>query len=802
MIRDQTTFRSVNRSEPCAICSKTHKCSRGADALILCGRPVEPAPAGFVYLGRSKGDEQFGMYRAEGDPVVEARRHDHPNTNGHANGKAATPTDWRAQTEKFAKALTPDLRRELAEALSLPEATLAQLALGWHADEQAWTFPEVDGAGNVRGLNRRYRDGSKRMMPGGHRGLTVPADWDMGGPILLVEGASDTLTLHTLGLTAIGRPNNTGGSELLAEMLKEARPDRPIVVVGEFDPKSASGLWPGRDGAIRTAEKLTAALKRPISWCLPPDDAKDSREWARERIGEHREDEDAWSDLGQRFWAGCEGQLKTVSAADGPTMENGTADPNDAAGVSRDDESLTIPFAPFPLGALPEPIRSYVDAGAAAINCDPSFIALPMLSMLAGAIGNSRRVVVKRGWSEPAILWTAIIGESGTTKSPAVDLARDYPSRRQGEARKLFEKAYDVFQQERERHKLAVAEWKENPEQPRPEEPERPILERALVDDTTIEALGPILMENWRGTLILRDELAGWLGGFDRYSKSPKGGGEAAKWIEMHGGRSITIDRRTGEPRTLFVPRAAVSIGGSIQPGIIRKLLTAEHRENGLLARLLMAYPARRPRKWTDAEIDDSIRDAVQLVYDQLWQLRPLTVVDGDPRPVMVPLSSPARQEFVAFVNAHGDEQFQLDGELASAWSKLEGYAVRLALIHHLVRCASGERLDPEAGIDVESMRAGIDLVRWFGAEDRRIYAMLNEDRGQSERRELVELIRRRGGTITARELQQASRRFPNAEAATAALAGLVDAKLAEWVPGATVNGRGGRPTWFVRLMA
>ena len=171
--------------------------------------------------------------------------------------------------------------------------------------------------------------------------------------------------------------------------------------------------------------------------------------------------------------------------------------------------------------------------------------------------------------------------------------------------------------------------------------------------------LGAILAENPRGTLILRDELAGWLGGFDRYAKSPKGGGEAAKWIEMHGGRSITIDRRTGIPKTLFVPRAAVSIGGGIQPGIIRKLLTAEHRDNGLLARLLMAYPPRRPRKWSEAEIDDSIRSAVQAVYDWLWNLRPM-IHDGEPCPVVVPLTAPAKREYIDFVNSHGEEQYQL----------------------------------------------------------------------------------------------------------------------------------------------
>jgi len=330
------------------------------------------------------------------------------------------------------------------------------------------------------------------------------------------------------------------------------------------------------------------------------------------------------------------------------------------------------------------------------------------------------------------------------------------------------------------------------------DEAEQPTLERALVDDTTIEALGPILVDNWRGVVILRDELAGWLGNMDRYARSQRGGGEAAKWIEMHGGRSIIIDRRHGEPRTLMVPRAAVSISGGIQPGILRQLITREHRDNGLLARLLMCWPPRRPRKWSEAEPDESVTDAMETVYARLWELSPGADDDGEPAPIVVPMTAAAKQAYVAYVDAHGAEQHQLDGDLAAAWGKLEGYAARLALLHHLVRAAAGDHPDAEAGIDLESIQAGITLARWFGREDRRIYAMLAEDAAQRDERQLVELIARHGGSMTTRQLQQASRQYPNAEAAETALEHLVQAQLATWE---TVQGRTGPATRVCRLL-
>jgi hypothetical protein len=95
-----------------------------------------------------------------------------------------------------------------------------------------------------------------------------------------------------------------------------------------------------------------------------------------------------------------------------------------------------LAYRPFPVDALPEPIRGFVDAGARAIACDPSYLALPLLTAIAAAIGNTRRLDLKRGWSAPAILWGAIVGESGTAKTPAFKLVMRPVRERQRKAQK------------------------------------------------------------------------------------------------------------------------------------------------------------------------------------------------------------------------------------------------------------------------------------------------------------------------------------------------------------------------------
>ena len=99
--------------------------------------------------------------------------------------------------------------------------------------------------------------------------------------------------------------------------------------------------------------------------------------------------------------------------------------------------------------------------------------------------------------------------------------------------------------------------------------PQQPVCERVIVSDTTVEALAPLLQANPRGLLLFRDEIAGWLNSMGQYKNGR--GDDQAKWLEVHGARALRIDRKTGDDHFIYVERAAVSVVGGIQPGILRR---------------------------------------------------------------------------------------------------------------------------------------------------------------------------------------------------------------------------------------
>lgn len=462
-------------------------------------------------------------------------------------------------------------------------------------------------------------------------------------------------------------------------------------------------------------------------------------------------------------------------------------------------ESAVPEYEPFPVDVFFGAVREFVRKAATSIGCDVAFVALPILSALASAIGNSRRLQLKPGWTEPCIVWTTFIGESGSHKSPALQEAMRPTRRRQHEAMKRYAYELEQYQRDNDAYERDLKVWKaKGKDAPPPEPPIEPVADRCWTDDVTIEALVKLLSMQPRGLLLVRDELAGWLEGFDRYNQ----GGEVAKWLEMHGGREVMVDRKTSG--TIYVPRAAVSVAGGIQPEILRRALCSQYRENGLAARLLLAYPPRRPRRWTESELPASVQLALNTVFESLYGLDPGEDELGDPQPIVMQLDSEAKTIWIEFFNEHGHEQADLGGDLAAAWSKLEGYAARFAMILHLTRWACGDRavVDREV-VDAASMEAGIALARWFGREAKRVYAILNEDEEQAAQRRLIDLIARRGGSITARELMRASRPHSKCvEGAETALDHLVEAGYGQWRHEATKRqgGRQVRRFWLNRM--
>ena len=341
----------------------------------------------------------------------------------------------------------------------------------------------------------------------------------------------------------------------------------------------------------------------------------------------------------------------------------------------------------------------------------------------------------------------------------------------------------------------ALSAWNRDrkTEEPSPTKPDPPYAARYIVSDTTVEALAPLLQTNPRGVLLARDELAGWIGSFDRYAGG-KGGADAANWLSMHNGESIVVDRKTGTPRTIYVPQASVSVTGGIQPGILHRALGTEHRESGLAARLLLSCPPRKPKRWTEADIDPDAEADIARLVDRLYDLEPRVDDEGELHAVVLGLKHDAKVAWKAFYNSHANEQAELSGELSAAWSKLEEYAARLALVIHCVRLAADDAtLESPDAVDAASMKNGIELVQWFKAEARRVYALLAESDEDRDQRRLIEWIQRKDGSVTAREVQQGHRQYRTAEDAEAALGNLIKAGFGRWEP--TLPGRRGKPT-------
>ncbi len=98
---------------------------------------------------------------------------------------------------------------------------------------------------------------------------------------------------------------------------------------------------------------------------------------------------------------------------------------SDTTPVKPENIEVLSPVAtwqPFPVEALPEPVHSFVVAGGKALGTGVAYLAASILVVLAAAIGNAAVIRLKRTWTEPAVLWLGLVGESGTLKSPTLDL--------------------------------------------------------------------------------------------------------------------------------------------------------------------------------------------------------------------------------------------------------------------------------------------------------------------------------------------------------------------------------------------
>jgi hypothetical protein len=554
-------------------------------------------------------------------------------------------------------------------------------------------------------------------------------------PVFVAEGEKDVDRLTEMGLVATTNAMGAGKWRL---SYAEALTGREVVILPDNDD-------PGRKHAQQVAQSLqgkAASVKVVDLLGLPP--KGDVSDW----LALPGNDKDKL--------------LQMVLTAKAPSAPATPTKPK--------TRYRSLPaYMPFPLECLPPVLRDLVDAGSAAIGCDPAFIAVPALAVAAGCIGNSRSILLKHGWVEPCVIWSMTVAESGGHKSPGYDLAV-------APLLNIHHDADDVYQQELQEYEDQVQRWKSTAKETRGEKPLEPVAPPTyLTDDCTIEAVAKMLKLNAHGLIVATEELSAWFGSFTRYKSG--GGSDQPRWLSLHGAKPLRVDRAGSAP--ISVRRAAVSITGTIQPVIVTEALDRKAMQSGLGPRFLLAMPPQREREWSEAEVAEELAERYQEI---IFALQKLELKDVAKRHAQVLTFSPhAKELWVAFYNSWGRVQHASHGEQRSAFAKIEAYGARLALLHHVVSHIANGTSDL-CPISAASVQAGIDMARWFAAEGTRIYAMLREPEGERETRKLVEWIQGRGGRVSVRVLQKSnSSRWLTSDVAEAAIDDLVKGGLGEW---------------------
>ena len=242
--------------------------------------------------------------------------------------------------------------------------------------------------------------------------------------------------------------------------------------------------------------------------------------------------------------------------------DDDTSTTDDDAGPSWDYPDLSLlddrrgELPPFPLDVLSATWQEWATNAAHGAGTAVDHVVVPLFGIAASLIGTARRLKASASWTQPLTLWTAIVGYSGTGKTPGLDvshraLARVERNRKHliGELRRAHERktesAKTAKKQWQERVREAVEAGRQTPDMPADAEvPDAFEAPRLFVSNATIEKLAVLLLARPQGMLLICDELAGLFLNMSRYS----GGTDREFWLEAWNGNPHRVERLNRPP--------------------------------------------------------------------------------------------------------------------------------------------------------------------------------------------------------------------------------------------------------------
>src|SRR5215468_2954909 len=260
-------------------------------------------------------------------------------------------------------------------------------------------------------------------------------------------------------------------------------------------------------------------------------------------------------------------------------------------------------------------------------------------------------------------MWVAVVGFSGTGKTPGIDVTRRVLSliergRKQkiAEMQREHETRAQRAKAEKKKWEKAVAEAVDAklPPPPKPAgatEPGPFVAPRLSLSDSTIERLAVLLEVRPQGLAFVADELARLFLNMKRYSN----GQDNEFWLEAWDGKHFVVERQGRPP--VVLDYLLVGITGGFQPDKLARAFEGD--DDGMYARFLFAWPeepAHMPLSNDVTEIEPEIQNALNRIVNLP------TAEDGIFAPRTVELSSDAVAAFETFRTFLAELKPELDG--------------------------------------------------------------------------------------------------------------------------------------------
>lgn len=352
-------------------------------------------------------------------------------------------------------------------------------------------------------------------------------------------------------------------------------------------------------------------------------------------------------------------------------------------------QEIKIPAPTFPWNAVPSCLHDVLRNAAADCGCPVDYTFANLV--VVGIVGNVRRASPHGGWIEPPQLWAANIGFPSSNKTPAITPFKNAVGVIEKKLLPEFLERKRLYEARVVQAKFVRKHWeKETKEaidndQPLPpmpdaaEEPEPPQPTRLMIADATAQEVQHLLVHNPRGIAIIRSELAGWLGSFDKYNQGA--GDDRAFYLESWDGGSYHVDRVKDRAKGgMFIPYNSLAATGAIQPERLAELF--KDVDDGFTSRLLYIYPDPIAPQRIHPGRRGCVATLVE-IFERLHQLKWSKDSDGRDVPLLIQLDDVAGDLLhqVRLRGYESDKQGHGAGFMAHWRGKNPGRFLRIALV-------------------------------------------------------------------------------------------------------------------------